>query len=45
MDTVLPLLMIFIYGSFFTISGIIIIYLIIKRVKKRNKEGFEERDN
>ena len=45
MDTVLPLLMIFIYGSFFTISGIIIIYLIIKRVKKRGREGFEERDN
>jgi flagellar biosynthesis protein FliR len=44
MDTV-PYLTIFVYGSFFTISGIIIIYLIMKRLKNRGKEGFEERDN
>lgn len=38
-------LMRFLYGLFFIISGVIIIYLIVKRIKNRGKEGFEERDN
>ena len=41
----IPFLMMFVYGAFFAISGIIIIYLIVQRIKNRGKEGFEERDN
>ncbi|MDO6737319.1 hypothetical protein [Wenyingzhuangia sp. 2_MG-2023] len=37
--------MLFVYGSFFLVSLVIVIYLIAKRLKNDGKEGFEERDN
>jgi hypothetical protein len=42
---ILPFFMMFVYGAFFSVSGIIIIYLIVQRINNRGKEGFEERDN
>jgi prolipoprotein diacylglyceryltransferase len=33
------------YGLFLFITAIIIIYLIIKRIRNRDNEGFEKRDN
>ena len=41
----LPFFMMFLYGSFFTITAVIVIYLVVKRIKNRGNEGFEERDN
>jgi len=42
---ILSNLMVFAYASFLTITIAIVIFLIIKRVKNKGKEGFEERDN
>jgi|GEM_PF-2248146 len=44
METI-PYMMMFIYIAFFTISAVIVIYLIIKRIKNQGKKEFEERDN
>lgn len=39
------MLMLFLYAAFIIITVGIVIYLIVKRVKNKGKEGFEERDN
>ena len=44
MDSI-PILMFFIYGGFFLVSFVIIIYLIVQRIKTKGKEDFEQRDN
>jgi len=41
----LEFFMIFLYISFLIVTVLIVIYLIIKRIKNRGNEGFEERDN
>ena len=45
MEGTMPVIMMLLYGAFFLLSVVIVIYLIIKRIKTRGKEGFEERDN
>jgi len=45
MEAAVPLLIGFLYFLFFGACAVIIIYLIIKRIKERGNEGFEERDN
>jgi len=45
MEDTFSFLLVLFYGAFFITSLVIIIYLIIKRIKNKGKEGFEMRDN
>jgi hypothetical protein len=42
---IVPIFMFLLYFGFFAICAVIIVYLIVKRINNRGKEGFEERDN
>ena len=35
----------FLYASFVVVTAGILVYLIVKRIKNKGNEGFEERDN
>lgn len=45
MENLWSSLLILLYASFWVVTLVIIVYLIIKRIKNKGKEGFEERDN